>query len=195
MSFQSQRLNHVRRRLSLWLAAWFVSLSPVQGESGYRLLGPADFDGLAVRVELEPGDFLLFPDGTWENVTLRFRGRGTREKPITLRPLNAGKFALRGRSTLIVDGEWLVVEGLQLQNEAGAESVVILKGRNNRLTSNRIDGPASRGAIQIVGSGHRVDRCLFSEAQSLDSLVVVESANDGAVKPIFEENRFGGARP
>jgi len=84
---------------------------------------PTCFEGVMYPIPfVEPGDFVLLPEATWENQTVVFRGKGTPEKPITFRASNPGKFVLTGKSHLVVEGEWLVVEGMTLRN-AGADDV------------------------------------------------------------------------
>src|SRR5215217_2882733 len=108
-----------------------VLIGPLRAESGYRLLAASDLAALTSR--FEPGDVVLLPDATWENQTLTFRGKGTPEKPITLRALNPGKFILTGKSSLTIEGEWLVVEGVTLKNAGIADADgIALKGKNNR---------------------------------------------------------------
>src|SRR5688500_3545514 len=148
------------------LAALAVS-SAVYAESSYRLLAAGDLAALTGR--FEPGDVVLLPDATWEDQTLTFRGKGTAEKPITLKATNPGKFVLSGKSSLTIDGEWLVVEGVSLKNAGieGADGIAI-KGRSNRLTSSQVDGSTHKFAVHLYGARHRVDHCFFTNKTSDD---------------------------
>src|SRR5688572_26630649 len=158
------------------LIAFVVALafvSPVRAESSYRILAAGDLMSLASR--FEPGDVVLLPDATWENERLTFRGKGTAEKPITLKATNPGKFVLTGKSSLTVEGEWLVVEGIVLRNAGieGAEGIA-LKGSNHRLTSTVVDGSTHKFAVRLHGTRHRVDHCYFANKTSEGPTLQIE---------------------
>ena len=171
-----------------------VSATLLRAESGYRILAAGDLAALANR--FEPGDVVLLPDATWENQRLTFRGKGTAEKPITLKATNPGKFVLTGKSSLTVEGEWLVVEGVVLRNAGieGAEGIA-LKGSNHRLTSSIVDGSTHKFAVRLHGTRHRVDHCYFAskttEGPTLQIEVDAKEPNHHRV----DHNHFGFRPP
>ena len=171
-----------------------VSATRLGAESGYRILAAGDLTALASR--FEPGDMVLLPDATWENQRLTFRGKGTAEKPITLKATNPGKFVLTGKSSLTVEGEWLVVEAVVLRDAGieGAEGIA-LKGRNHRLTSSVVDGSTHKYAVRLHGAHHRVDHCFFAnkttEGPTLQIEVDAKEPNHHRV----DRNHFGFRPP
>ena len=166
----------------------------LRSESAYRILAPSDLPALTAR--FEPGDVVLLPDATWENQTLLFRGKGTAQKPITLKATNPGRFALTGKSSLTIDGEWLVVEGVTLKGAGidGADGIAI-KGSHNRLTSSVVDGSTHKFAVHLFGTHHRVDHCYLANKTSGDPTFQIEV---DAKEPNYhrvDRNHFGVRQP
>src|SRR5690606_17274846 len=65
-------------------------------------------------LNLQPGDRVyLDEEGQWSNQQLVFKGSGTEKKPITLTVRKDGSVTLSGTSQLLIDGRWLVVDGLK----------------------------------------------------------------------------------
>ena len=180
--------------VSTCIALTAVLAIPARAESAYRLLAAGDLAALTNR--FEPGDVVLLPDATWENQTLTFRGKGTAEKPITLKATNPGKFVLTGKSSLTVDGEWLVVEGVILKN-AGIEGAdgIALKGSNHRLTASVVDGSTHKFAVHLFGNRHRVDHCYIANKTSDDPTLQIEVDAKEPNYHRIDHNHFGYRAP
>lgn len=165
-----------------------------RAESAYRIIAPGDLNSLASR--FEPGDVVILPDATWENQKLTFRGKGTAEKPITLRAATPGKFVLSGRSSLTIDGEWLVVEGLTLR-KFGIEDAegIAIKGRHNRLTSCVLDEGSPKFYLRLHGVRHRVDHCYFANKTSGDPTLQIEVDEKEPNYHRLDRNHFGYRAP
>lgn len=73
----------------------------------------------------EPGDNIALKNGVWKDVQIKFRGKGTKEKPITLKAQTAGKVTIEGQSYLKFGGEYLTVEGLHFKNGFSPSNAVI----------------------------------------------------------------------
>src|SRR5436190_19172028 len=73
-----------------------------------------------VAAAAHPGDVLIMRDGNWTDQKIDFTAKGTPENPITLRAQTPGKVILSGASSLIVDGEYLVISGLFIKDGKGA---------------------------------------------------------------------------
>src|SRR5690606_30348072 len=84
--------------------------NPVNTTEGktYQVKNAAELSALA----LEPGDKVVMQNGNWQNQQLVFKAKGTEQKPITLVAEAKGKVILSGNSNLVIDGEWLIVDGL-----------------------------------------------------------------------------------
>jgi poly(beta-D-mannuronate) lyase len=174
----------------------FVAMlsTAARAEATYRILAAGDLNSLSSR--FEPGDVILLPDATWENQRLTFRGQGSAEKPITLRATNPGKFALVGKSSLTIEGEWLVVEGVTLKDAGIADAEgITLKGSSNRLTSSVVDGITHKHGIRLYGSNHRVDHCYFANKTTEGPMLQIEVDAKEPNNDRIDHNHFGYRQP
>ena len=73
----------------------------------------------------KPGDEIVLANGVWKDVEIKFRGKGTKDKPITLKAETPGKVSIEGQSYLKFGGEYLVVEGLHFKNGFSPSKAVI----------------------------------------------------------------------
>ena len=73
----------------------------------------------------KPGDDIVLANGVWKDIQIKFRGKGTKDKPITLRAETAGEVTIEGESYLKFGGEYLVVEGLHFKNGFSPSNAVI----------------------------------------------------------------------
>jgi len=186
-----QRASAVSFFASLGVALFAVS---VRAESAYRLLAAGDLAALTNR--FEPGDVVLLPNATWTDTTLTFRGKGTAEKPITLRATEAGRFVLAGKSSLTIDGEWLVVEGVTMKDAGLADADgITLKGRHNRLTASIVDGNTHKHAVRLFGTRHRVDHCFFAHKTTEGPTLQIEVDAKEPNYHQIDSNHFGYRPP
>lgn len=73
----------------------------------------------------QPGDDIVLKNGTYKDVEIKFRGKGTKDSPITLKAETAGKVIIEGKSYLKFGGEYLVVDGLHFKNGFSPSSAVV----------------------------------------------------------------------
>ena len=73
----------------------------------------------------QPGDVIVLKNGVWKDVEIKFRGKGTKDNPITLKAETAGKVIIEGQSYLKFGGEYLVVDGLHFKNGFSPSSAVV----------------------------------------------------------------------
>jgi poly(beta-D-mannuronate) lyase len=144
---------------------------------------------------LQPGDVLVMADGGWENQAIRFSGRGTEEKPITLRAETPGKVVLGGESSVTVEGEHLVVSGMLLKGGKSASAGVRLAGRNCRLTDTAVVDCTYKFYIHVAGAGNRVDHCYLAGKTSDSPTLQVEVPEGGPHRHRIDHNHFGPRPP
>lgn len=84
---------------------------------------PAELDEAIKKAQ--PGDNIVLANGVWKDVEIKFRGKGTKENPITLKAETEGKVSIEGESYLKFGGEYLVVEGLHFKNGFSPSNAVI----------------------------------------------------------------------
>ena len=126
----------------------------------HRVSSAADIT--RASVDAKPGDVLVMTDGFWKDQAINFRGKGTAEKPITLRAESPGKVVLAGKSSVIIDGEYLVVSGLLIENAEATGDGVKFAGRNSRLTECAIVGGNYKFFVHMFGTSNRVDHCYLA---------------------------------
>ncbi|NNK71983.1 MAG: DUF4957 domain-containing protein [Flavobacteriaceae bacterium] len=73
----------------------------------------------------QPGDNIVMADGVWKDVEIKFRGKGTKDNPITLSAETPGKVSIEGRSYLKFGGEFLIVNGLHFKNGHSPSNAVV----------------------------------------------------------------------
>src|SRR5207253_11143039 len=103
-------------------------------------VGSAD-DIERVMKHAAPGDTLIMNDGDWHDQEIAFSGNGTEQAPITLRAATPGKVRLLGNSRLLMHGDHLVASGLFFGDASSSESIVDIKGNENRFTDSMIIAP------------------------------------------------------
>jgi len=138
----------------------------------YRVSRAAEIVRLAGT--LRPGDALVMVDGTWKDQAVAFKARGTLEKPIALRAETPGKVILTGQSSLMIDGEHLVVSGLRLKNGTSTGDSVRLSGRNCRLTDTAIVDCTSKFYAHLFGTENRMDHCYLAGKTSDSPTLQIE---------------------
>jgi poly(beta-D-mannuronate) lyase len=159
----------------------------------HRISSAADFARLTP--ELRPGDGVVLVAGTWKDQSLVFRAVGTAAAPITLRAEQPGKTILTGNSRLLVDGEWLVVDGLFFKDGGPDGDGIALKGRHHRLTATAVVGGTYKFFVHLYGFDHRVDRCYFADKTSADPTFQIEVAQEEPNRHRLERNHFGPRPP
>ena len=74
---------------------------------------------------LKPGDNIVLRNGSYRDVEIQFIGKGTKEKPISLKAETAGKVFIEGISSLEISGNFLQVDGLFFRNGHSPKKNVI----------------------------------------------------------------------
>ena len=119
---------------------------------------------------LQPGDTLVLANGEWKDFEILFKGKGTAEKPITLKAQTKGKVVLTGHSNLRLSGEHLVVQGLVFRDGYSPTGEVIsfrenadTLANNSRVTEvviDRFSNPDKFNAdkwVVMYGKNNRFD--------------------------------------
>tara|TARA_R110000868_G_scaffold228775_2_gene481708 strand:- start:3064 stop:4557 length:1494 start_codon:yes stop_codon:yes gene_type:complete len=73
----------------------------------------------------KPGENIIMANGNWNDLQIKFRGKGTDENPIVLKAETNGEVTISGESFLKIGGQFLVVEGLHFINGHSPSSAVI----------------------------------------------------------------------
>ncbi len=163
---------------------------------------------LAERCQtVKPGDTVIIRNGTYAGQVFRFTGTGTRDKPITLLAQTPGKVILTGSSRLIIDGRWLVADGLHFiggalksgsivdfaENDGGASAAQHCTLRNTVIKDYNPRDPSIRYFwVTLNGYGHVVEYCMFSGQNHSGVTLCVRLENGKPAGHVIRRNYFAG---
>jgi poly(beta-D-mannuronate) lyase len=135
---------------------------------------------------IQPGDNIILANGTWTDASIVFEGKGTAEKPITLKSETAGQVILNGSSDLKIAGDYLIVDGLIFNGGFTQDKAIIefrkgskTQSNYSRLTNTAIVdyNPSNRDTsyhwVSLYGTRNRVDHCYFRNKTNHGCLLVV----------------------
>jgi poly(beta-D-mannuronate) lyase len=143
--------------------------------------------------KLQPDDVVVMADGEWKNQSVAFNARGTAEKPVTLRAETPGNVLLRDGSTLVIDGEHVIVTGLAFGEGESERSAVELRGRNCRLTETSVVAGHYKFFVHMRGTSNRIDHCYLAGKTSVHPTLQVEV--EGRPNYHLIDHNFFGPRP
>ena len=123
-----------------------------------------------------------------------FQGKGSAEKPITLRAETAGKVILTGTSTLVIDGEHLVVSGLNLKDGISNKEGVVIRGQNCRLTQSAVVNGQFKFFVHMFGISNQLDHCYLADKTSDAPTLQIEVEGRPNYHRI-DHNHFGPRPP
>lgn len=142
-------------------------------------------DVAATLREAKPGDHIVIEDGVYNDLTLKWLGRGSEKKPLRIEAATPGGVIFTGTSTLRLAGEWVEVSGLCFR-DGHAPSGSVIEFRNGREVANHcrltecvVDGynPVRRDMaysyILLYGRHNRVDHCTLTGKLNLGVTLIV----------------------
>lgn len=150
-------------------------------------------------LKLAPGDKVVLADGQWKDQRLVFSGKGTEAAPIVLTTEKPGVTKLTGTSTLLVEGTWLVVDGLYFTDgHSEKEDVIVLSAKTSysRVTNTAIvnynapDIKKDYKWLSLYGHHNRVDHC-WLEGKSHQGTTLVVWLSDQPNYHRIDHNYFG----
>jgi len=163
-------------------------MSPVQDSIIVK-----DIAGLKQAIgQASPGTDIVLANGVWEDIQVKFYGRGTEEKPITLRSETPGKVFIEGQSYLHVGGEYLLVSDLYFRNGYTPSSGIIRYmigedsvANNCRVTNCVIEGfnqpnrSISDRWVEFYGKYNQMDHCYIAgKSNDGNTLMVYHTGNE-----------------
>jgi poly(beta-D-mannuronate) lyase len=143
----------------------------------------------------KPGDTLVMVDGTLNDQAILFKASGEADKPITLRAQTPGKVILTGKSSLKIDGQYLIVSGLLFKDGQGGGDCISLGGQHNRLTDCAVVSGDYKFFVHFFGQSNRMDHCYLAEKTSGDPTLQVEVAEKEPNNHLIDNNHFGHRPP
>ncbi|MEM7385430.1 MAG: polysaccharide lyase 6 family protein, partial [Verrucomicrobiota bacterium] len=135
----------------------------------------------AVR-SADPGDVVIWKNGTYSDQEIDIHGNGTAANPITLRAEEPTKVILTGSSSLNMAGEYLIVDGLRFEDgEISSSSVVETRSRDDdhaayhsRITNCTVKNYSGEGKyLQLYGTNNRLDHSHLGVKEDREAMLVV----------------------
>lgn len=154
-------------------------------------------------INLASGDKVVMEGEEWRDQKLVFKGQGTEASPILFTVENPGKVVLTGSSSLIIEGAWLIVDGLSFKNGYTLKENVISfseKSENCRLTNTSIidynnpDKAVRNSWIVLYGIKNRVDHC-YIEGKTHVGTTIGVYVSDQPNHHRIDHNYFAGRPP
>jgi poly(beta-D-mannuronate) lyase len=157
----------------------------------------------------KPGNTIVLADGIWKDTELVFKGKGTKEQPITLKAEENGKVILSGLSNLRISGEYLIVKGLVFKNGYTPTTEVISfktssteLANNCRLTETVIDNfsnPERQESdywIGVYGKNNRIDHNHFEGKRNVGVTMAVRLTSVESQENFHQiDHNYFGPRP
>lgn len=194
-----------------FLMLFFVSLFMVSCESEPNTILVENEAALIEAIETAtPGDVIAMKNGVWKDIQIKFKGKGSVSKPITLKAETAGKVFIEGVSDLKFGGAYLVVDGLYFRNGYTPSKAVIEfkidKGNiatNCRVTNTVIEGfnQLQRDRqdlwVQFWGRHNKLDHCYIAGKTNKGPTVRVDIKGNESINNYHQivNNHFGPRAP
>ncbi|WP_343535201.1 chondroitinase-B domain-containing protein [Pedobacter sp.] len=155
----------------------------------------------------KPGDVILLKNKVWTDVQLVVSGKGTKEKPIWVKPENGDKVQISGKSNLKIGGEYTIIKGFHFKGGySPKEHVVTFRVDNDNLANNcRITQFAIEDFSQperfkgdswvtLWGKNNRVDHCTFTNKLNAGPVIIAELNDERSQQNYhsIDSNYFNG---
>lgn len=156
-----------------------------------------------------PGDVIVLQNGNWQNISLQLTCSGTATQPVIFRAATRGQVIIKGKSSLRISGNYIVVDGLLFtEGEAAEGSVWEFKSgkqvaNNSRITNCIINGFNNHIRLNenywvaFYGKNNRIDHCNFINKTNLGVLIAVILDDDRSRlnSHSIDSNYFGVRKP
>jgi poly(beta-D-mannuronate) lyase len=137
--------------------------------------------------DAQPGDVVLLKNKEWKDAQLVIAGKGTKEKPITIKPETGKSLNITGQSNLKIAGEYLIISGLHFNNGySPKDDVIIFRTNNDNLANNcrltetvienfsQPDRFANDNWVALWGKNNRIDHCTFVNKLNVGPVLIAE---------------------
>lgn len=135
---------------------------------------------------LLPGKEIVLANGIWENVEIKFYGKGTKEAPITLKAETPGSVFIVGASNLKIGGSYLEISGLHFKNgHTPLKNVIQFKISNDSIANHckvtqcvieeftQPDRDVSDHWIEFWGRNNELSNCYITGKSNFGPTVMV----------------------
>ncbi len=190
----------------LLLSTLLLACQPDVKQSGLLVTDATELE-TAIQ-QAQPGDEIILANGSWENVSIRFTGKGTAAKPITLRAETPGEVIIEGESDLKFGGDYLVVSGLHFKNGySPSRSVIAFNIKDTmanhcRITQcviedfNKLKRDDTDLWVLFRGRYNQLDHCYLAGKANRGPTVRIDLEGNESIKNYHQiNNNHFGPRP
>lgn len=189
----------------IYILALFLTFSTIVKATEIVVSTPQELK-IAVA-KAQPGDVILLKNKTWTDVQLVISGRGTKQKPILIKPETGDNVLISGKSNLKIGGEYLVIKGLHFKNGySPKDHLITFRVNNDNLANNcRITQFAIENFSQperfsgdswvvLWGKNNRVDHCTFTNKLNAGPVIIAELNDERSQQNYhsIDSNYFNG---
>jgi poly(beta-D-mannuronate) lyase len=136
-------------------------------------------------------------DGKYKDLRVILNYSGTKNQNIIIEAKNPGGVMISGNSHIEILGDYIQLEGLDFNKgkRSKSEALILIEGKNNRVTNTRFRNYNEVGGvwIQLNGQYNRVDHCWFEGKTSAASYINIDVPKTGGNHHLVDRNFF--ARP
>lgn len=173
--FKKYQYKEIIMKLNLVLLSVVIFIASACQQSNNSIL-VNNAEELKTAIEnAAPGDDIVMANGIWNDVEIKFAGKGEEGKPITLRAETSGEVFIEGQSNLELGGDHLVVKGLYFRNGfTPSKNVIQFRisktkvATNCRVTEcvikdyNQMSRDRSDHWVEFFGRFNQMDHCYLS---------------------------------
>ncbi|WP_426358899.1 polysaccharide lyase 6 family protein [Pseudocolwellia sp. HL-MZ19] len=156
--------------------------------------------------KVKPGGEIVLADGTWSDVELVFKAKGTPKKLIELKAQTPGKVIITGQSNLSFSGEYLVISGLVFKDGSTPTGEVVSfrtskddVANHTRVTNividnfSTVDRPMSDLWVAMYGKNNHFDHNSLVNKRNRGVTLAVRMNTEASRKNnhLIEYNYFG----
>ncbi|RED95292.1 chondroitinase-B domain-containing protein [Marinoscillum furvescens] len=178
----------MKNALLLTCAVWLLCACGSKPAS--EIVTVKDFKELKSAIQqASPGTEIVMAEGIWKDAPIKFYGKGTADRPVTLRAETPGKVFVEGESFLHLGGEHLVVSGLYFRNGHTPSGSVFQYqiSKDSIANHSRITNCVIDGFTQL----NRWERdswiAFYGKHNELDHCYIAGKSNDGATLMVYHK--------
>ncbi|MEP5613872.1 MAG: chondroitinase-B domain-containing protein [Cyclobacteriaceae bacterium] len=197
------------KKTFILISIFGILISCQQGGSGESLTVSTADELKEAIANAKPGTDIIMSNGEWNDIQIRFKGIGTKNKPITLRAETLGQVIIQGESDLKLGGEYLIVDGLYFTNGASPSGSVIqyfinddTLANNSRVTNcvikdfNKSQRNKQDLWVLFKGRNNQLDRCYLAGKSNRGPTIRVNLRGNESIRNYHKiNNNHFGFRP
>lgn len=192
-------------KLHFLFISLLISLSTIVKAAEVVVSTPQELKTAVAKAQ--PGDVILLKNKTWADVQLVVWGKGTKEKPILIKPETGDNVLISGKSNLKIGGDYLIIKGFHFKNGySPKDHLITFKVDNDKLANNcritqfAIEDFSQPGRfsgdswVVLWGKNNRVDHCTFTNKLNAGPVIIAELNDEHSQQNYhsIDSNYFNG---